>query len=147
MAEQNKFLLVDLSVLPEVFTKVVEAKRYMAQGKAKSYSDAAKMAGISRSAFYKYKDKVYPYESNSLTRVLTLTVTLLDEPGILSSLITGLYQIGANIITINQNIPVDGVAPVSTGNGAMKMWSAMCVRSPALCRCALSTHREGEFLP
>ena len=73
MAEQNKFLLVDLSVLPEVFTKVVEAKRYMAQGKAKSYSDAAKMAGISRSAFYKYKDKVYPYESNSLTRVLTLT--------------------------------------------------------------------------
>ena len=83
MAEQNKFLLVDLSVLPEVFTKVVEAKRYMAQGKAKSYSDAAKMAGISRSAFYKYKDKVYPYESNSLTRVLT------------------------------QNIPVDGVAPVS----------------------------------
>ena len=111
MAEQNKFLLVDLSVLPEVFTKVVEAKRYMAQGKAKSYSDAAKMAGISRSAFY--KDKVYPYESNSLTRVLTLTVTLVDEPGILSSLITGLYQIGANIITINQNIPVDGVAPVS----------------------------------
>ena len=81
MAEQNKFLLVDLSVLPEVFTKVVEAKRYMAQGKAKSYSDAAKMAGISRSAFYKYKDKVYPYESNSLTRVLTLTVTLVDEPG------------------------------------------------------------------
>ena len=78
MAEQNKFLLVDLSVLPEVFTKVVEAKRYMAQGKAKSYSDAAKMAGISRSAFYKYKDKVYPYESNSLTRVLTLTVTLVD---------------------------------------------------------------------
>ena len=58
VTEQNKFLLVDLSVLPEVFTKVVEAKRYMAQGKAKSYSDAAKMAGISRSAFYKYKDKV-----------------------------------------------------------------------------------------
>ena len=105
--KHNSFLEVD------VFTKVVEAKRYMAQGKAKSYSDAAKMAGISRSAFYKYKDKVYPYESNSLTRVLTLTVTLVDEPGILSSLITGLYQIGANIITINQNIPVDGVAPVS----------------------------------
>lgn len=142
MAEQNKFLLVDLSVLPEVFTKVVEAKRYMAQGKAKSYSDAAKMAGISRSAFYKYKDKVYPYESNSLTRVLTLTVTLVDEPGILSSLITGLYQIGANIITINQNIPVDGVgagigiAAHRPGNGAMKMWSAMC----ASCRRCVGAH-------
>ena len=113
VTEQNKFLLVDLSVLPEVFTKVVEAKRYMAQGKAKSYSDAAKMAGISRSAFYKYKDKVYAYENNSLTRMLTLNVMLLDEPGILSSLITGLYRIGANIVTINQNIPADGVAPVS----------------------------------
>lgn len=113
MAEQNKFLLVDLSVLPEVFSKVVEAKRYMAQGKVKSYSDAAKMAGISRSAFYKYKDKVYPYESSSVKRMVTLNLTLVDEPGILSSLIAELYRIGANIVTINQNIPVDGVAPVS----------------------------------
>ncbi len=113
MAEQSNFLLVDLSVLPEVFSKVVEAKRYMAQGKVKSYSDAAKMAGISRSAFYKYKDKVYPYENTSVKRVLTLNLMLVDEPGILSSLISELYRIGANIVTINQNIPVDGVAPVS----------------------------------
>ena len=113
MAEQSNFLLVDLSVLPEVFSKVVEAKRYMAQGKVKSYSDAAKMAGISRSAFYKYKDKVYPYENTSVKRVLTLNLMLVDEPGILSSLISELYRIGANIVTINQNIPVDGVAQVS----------------------------------
>ena len=106
-------LLVDAGVLPEVFGKVLEAKEYLQSGRAATAAEAARMAGISRSAFYKYKDKVYPYESNSLTRVLTLTVTLVDEPGILSSLITGLYQIGANIITINQNIPVDGVAPVS----------------------------------
>ena len=110
---QNKFLLVDLSVLPEVFARVVEAKRLMAQGKAKSYSDAAKMAGISRSAFYKYKDRVFPYESSDLTRMLTLNITLVDEPGILSALIAGLYQAGGNIVTINQNIPADGVAPVS----------------------------------
>ena len=105
---QNKFLLVDLSVLPEVFARVVEAKRLMAQGKAKSYSDAAKMAGISRSAFYKYKDRVFPYESSDLTRMLTLNITLVDEPGILSALIAGLYQAGGNIVTINQNIPADG---------------------------------------
>ena len=110
---QNKFLLVDLSVLPEVFARVVEAKRLMAQGKAKSYSDAAKMAGISRSAFYKHKDRVFPYESSDLTRMLTLNITLVDEPGILSALIAGLYQAGGNIVTINQNIPADGVAPVS----------------------------------
>ena len=111
--EQNKLLLVDMSVLPEVFFKVVEAKKYLAQGKVKSYSDAAKMAGISRSAFYKYKDKVFPYENISTKRVLTLNVTLVDEPGMLSSFIAELYRIGANIVTINQNIPADGVAPVS----------------------------------
>ena len=110
---QNKFLLVDLSVLPEVFARVVEAKRLMAQGKAKSYSDAAKMAGISRSAFYKYKDRVFPYESSDLTRMLTLNITLVDEPGILSALIAGLYQAGGNIVTINQNIPAAWVAPLA----------------------------------
>ena len=111
--EKQKFYLVAADALPEVFLRVAEAKRMLQVGEAATVGEAARLVGISRSAFYKYKDKVYPYESNSLTRVLTLTVTLVDEPGILSSLITGLYQIGANIITINQNIPVDGVAPVS----------------------------------
>ena len=109
----EKFYIVAADALPEVFLRVAEARRMLQVGEADTVGEAACKAGISRSAFYKYKDKVYPYESNSLTRVLTLTVTLVDEPGILSSLITGLYQIGANIITINQNIPVDGVAPVS----------------------------------
>lgn len=112
MAEQNKFLLVDLSVLQRFSQRSWRPSAIWRRARRKAIPTRLK-AGISRSAFYKYKDKVYPYESNSLTRVLTLTVTLVDEPGILSSLITGLYQIGANIITINQNIPVDGVAPVS----------------------------------
>lgn len=113
MSEQPKFLLVDMKVLPDVFYRVVEAKKLIAQGRVRSFSDAAKMAGISRSAFYKYKDSVYPYENTNTKRILTLYATLVDEPGVLSSLIGGLYNIGANIITINQNIPVDGVAPVS----------------------------------
>ena len=110
---KKKYYIVSEDALPDIFIKVAEAKRMLQVGEAKNVGEAARLMNISRSAFYKYKDKVYPYESNSLTRVLTLTVTLVDEPGILSSLITGLYQIGANIITINQNIPVDGVAPVS----------------------------------
>lgn len=113
MSENEKYLLVDIKVLPDVFAKVVEAKKYMAQGRAKSFSDAARMAGISRSAFYKYKDSVYPYENTSTQRILTLYLTLMDEPGVLSAIISELYQIGANIVTINQNIPVDGVAPVA----------------------------------
>ena len=113
MSQSAGYFIVEASAMPEIFRKVAEAKRLLETGEETTVNGAARAVGISRSAFYKYKDKVYPYESNSLTRVLTLTVTLVDEPGILSSLITGLYQIGANIITINQNIPVDGVAPVS----------------------------------
>ena len=113
MPDAPKYLLVDLKVLPDVFYKVVYAKKLIAQGKAKSSSEAAKLAGISRSAFYKYKDSVFLYENRSSQRIVTLSVTLEDEPGVLSSLLTELYRIGANIVTVNQNIPVDGVAPVS----------------------------------
>lgn len=113
MTELPKYLLVDMQVLPEVFYKVVYAKKLIAQGKAKSSSEAAKLAGISRSAFYKYKDSVYLYENRNSQRITTISLTLEDEPGVLSSLLTELYRIGANILTVNQNIPVDGVAPVS----------------------------------
>ena len=113
MAEQNKFLLVDFSVLPEVFTKVVEAKRYMAQGKAKSYSDAAKMAGISRSAFYKYKDAVQPFQDMKAGRIITFYALLKDNPGVLSNYLSIFANSGANILTINQTIPTNGCAGVT----------------------------------
>ncbi len=113
MTDNVKFLLVDAQVLPEVFTKVVQAKMYLAQGKAKSSSQAAQMADISRSAFYKYKDSVYLYDERMNENIVTFYLTLEDRPGVLSSLLGELYQAGANIITVNQNIPVDGVALVS----------------------------------
>lgn len=113
MEEKPKFLLVDSRVLPEVFYKVVCAKRMLAKGKAKSSSEAAKLAGVSRSAFYKYKDCVFPYESKMGDSIATFSATLEDEPGVLSSLIAELYKAGANILTVNQSIPVDGVALVT----------------------------------
>lgn len=113
MEEKPKFLLVDSRVLPEVFYKVVYAKRLLAKGKAKSSSEAAKLAGISRSAFYKYKDCVFPYESKMGDRIETFSATLEDEPGVLSALLAQLNQSGANILTVNQSIPVDGVALVT----------------------------------
>jgi len=113
MEEKPKFLLVDSRVLPDVFYKVVYAKRLLAKGKARSSSEAAKMADISRSAFYKYKDCVFPYESKMGDSIATFSATLEDEPGVLASLIAELYRVGANILTVNQNIPVDGVAPVT----------------------------------
>lgn len=129
MTDNVKFLLVDAQVLPEVFTKVVRAKMYLAQGKAKSSSQAAQMADISRSAFYKYKDSVYLYDERVNENIVTFYLTLEDRPGVLSSLLGELYQAGANIITVNQNIPVDGVALVSV---SVRTNSASLARSEIL---------------
>lgn len=112
MAE-SKLLLVDTAVLPEVYGKVVEAKRLLAVGRVKNLSEAAKKAGISRSALYKYKDYVFMYNAGLEQNVVTLSATLEDRPGVLSGLINAVTRAGANILTVNQNIPSDGVAPVS----------------------------------
>lgn len=112
MAE-SKLLLVDTTVLPEVYLKVVEAKRLLAVGKVKNLSEAAKEAGISRSALYKYKDYVFMHNAGLEQNVVTLSATLEDRTGVLSALINAVSRGGANILTVNQNIPSDGVAPVS----------------------------------
>ena len=113
MNPKPKYLLVDTDVLPDVFLKVVAAKSLLACGKAKTTSQAAQMVGISRSAFYKYKDSVFAQGTSATDSMLTLTATLSDEPGVLSRFTSELYSAGANILTVNQNIPVDGVALVS----------------------------------
>ena len=115
MAEKEnlKFMLVETKVLPEVFLRVMDAKMLLAQGKAKNAAQAAQMAGVSRSAFYKYKDSLYLYDERMSENITTLHLTLEDRPGVLSLVLGELYRAGANIITVNQNIPVDGVALVS----------------------------------
>ena len=115
MAEKEnlKFMLVETKVLPEVFLRVMDAKMLLAQGKAKNASQAAQMAGVSRSAFYKYKDSLYLYDERMSENITTLHLTLEDRPGVLSLVLGELYRAGANIITVTQNIPVDGVALVS----------------------------------
>lgn len=115
---KTKYMLVDTAVLPDVFLKVVEAKELLAKGGAKNASQASQMAGISRSAFYKYKDCVFAYSQSGSHNMLTITASLRDEPGVLSRFTSQLYDAGCNILTVNQNIPVDGVALVSiSGRG------------------------------
>ena len=89
------------------------AQRLLAVGKVKNLSEAAKVSGISRSALYKYKDHVFVYNEDIDQSVVTINVYLEDRPGVLSTLINRFSQEGANILTVNQNIPADGVAPVS----------------------------------
>lgn len=111
--EFPKYLLVDSKVLPDVFLKVLEAKTLLAKGKAKNSSEAARMSGLSRSAFYKYKDSIFEYDSRMRGSMTTLYISLEDEPGVLSNVMGCICDMGGNIITINQNIPTDGVAPVT----------------------------------
>ena len=109
---ERKFYLVEEEAMPEIFMKVLEAKRYAATGKAKNSTEAAEMAGLSRSAFYKYRDKVLEYRIND-SEVVTLYFSLEDIPGVLSAVMNVLYECGADIVTVNQNIPSDGAAPAT----------------------------------
>ena len=113
MAETAKFFLVEAGALPSVFLAVVEAKEALHSGKARSASEAARMAGISRSAFYKYKDSVFAYHEGATGQIVTLSMILRDRPGVLAPVIAAFHRAGANILTIHQNIPVSGAAPVS----------------------------------
>ena len=110
--KNSTYFLVDSKVLPSVFEGVILAKELLADGRAQNTSQAVKMAGISRSAFYKYKDYVFKYSDNE-QKNLTLVAKLSDKAGTLSSLTTALYEYGANISTVNQGIPVDGAADVT----------------------------------
>ena len=107
-----KYLLVDMSILPEIYAKVVEANGYLQSGEATSASQAAKMAGISRSAYYKYKDKIFENNEQG-DDVTAINAKLIDNAGVLSSVMNELYLAGANILAVNQSIPVNNIADVS----------------------------------
>lgn len=108
----NKMLLINANVLPDVYLKVIEAKRLLASGEARSASEASKVCGISRSAFYKYKDHVFEY-SHPLGEVISLHAVLRDKAGVLSLFLQELYSFGGNILTVSQGLPASGVASVS----------------------------------
>lgn len=113
MNNTSKYYLVDASVLPEVFLKVAEAKRVLSSGAIKNINEAVREVGISRSAYYKYKDYIFPFYETSRGKVITLFFTVEDFAGILSTIINRIADSRANIITINQNIPINGLADVT----------------------------------
>lgn len=108
-----KFLVVDTKVLPDIFTKVIETKDLLRTGESKNIQQAVKQIGISRSAFYKYKDSVFPFYEKNKTKVVTIAFLLRHESGILSKVLDTIANAKGNILTINQNIPNHGVANVT----------------------------------
>ena len=101
-----------MSVLPEVYVKVIEAKGYLQSGEAANASQAVKMAGISCSAYYKYKDKTFEYSEQG-DDATTINAKLQDNAGVLSSVMNELYLAGANILAVNQSILANNIADVS----------------------------------
>lgn len=113
MSGPAKYFIVEAGAMPEIFRKVAEAKRLLETGEQKTVNGAAQAVNISRSAFYKYKDAVRPFNDMLHGRIVTFQVLLKDEPGILSGVLNVLAGTGVNILTINQNIPVSGCAVVT----------------------------------
>ena len=111
--EKKKYFIVSADALPEVFVKVAEAKRMLQVGEAGTVGQAAAMVGISRSAFYKYKDAVQPFQNMKAGHIITLYALLRDNPGVLSNYLSIFAASGANILTFNQSIPTNGCAAVT----------------------------------
>ncbi len=109
----ESYLIIEKSALPDTYEKVLQATMLLENGEAKNASEAVKIVGISRSVYYKYKDSVYSYKKKETSGILTVQVVLLDKPGVLVNLLSAFYEVGANILTVNQNIPIRGKAFVS----------------------------------
>ena len=106
MANNPKYYIVEASALPEVFLKVAEAKRLLSTGEAATVNEATKLTCISRSAFYKYRDAVLPFQNMMIGRIITFQLLLQDEAGILSQILGRFADVKANIITINSIVPI-----------------------------------------
>ena len=113
MANNPKYYIVEASALPEVFLKVAEAKRLLSTGEATTVNEATRITGISRSAFYKYRDAVLPFQNMMTGRIITFQLLLHDEPGRLSGILTVFAEYNANILTINSIVPTNGCAVVT----------------------------------
>ena len=116
-----KYYIVEASALPEVFLKVAEAKRLLSTGEASTVNEATRMTDISRSAFYKYRDSVLPFQNMMTGRIITFQLLLHDEPGGLSAILSVFAQRGANIITINSIVPTNGTAVVTISAETMDL--------------------------
>lgn len=113
MTEKTSYFVLREKAVPEVLLKVVEAKRLLDSGKVESVQEATDAVGISRSSFYKYKDDIFPFHENKKGQTNTMVIQLDDEPGLLSVVLKTIAEFHANILTIHQSIPVNGIASLT----------------------------------
>ncbi|WP_101844436.1 ACT domain-containing protein [Halobacillus sp. Marseille-P3879] len=114
MADYNeKFYLVRSDILPEAMKKTIDAKALIERGKTVSIFEAVQEVGLSRSAFYKYRDAVFPFQAMVKEQMITLFFHLEDRTGTLSNLLIAVAESGCNVLTIHQTIPLQGKANVT----------------------------------
>ncbi len=113
MANHPQYYIVEASALPEVFLKVAEARRLLSTGEVSTVNEATRLTNISRSAFYKYRDSILPFQNLSAGRVITFQFMMHDEPGALSNSLITFADYGANLLTINSITPTNGCAIVT----------------------------------
>ena len=116
----SKYYVVKEQAVPEVLLKVVEAKKLLDTGRVSSVNEATEAVGISRSSFYKYRDDIFEFHDNAQGTTITLTFQMADEPGVLSDVLKIIADFGANILTIHQSIPINGMASLSLSVQVLK---------------------------
>ena len=113
MSEKKKYYVVTGKAVPEVLLKVVEAKKLLDAEKVLTVQEATDQVGISRSSFYEYKDDIFPFHENAKGRTITMMMQMDDEPGALSEVLGKVAEYNANILTIHQSVPINGIASLT----------------------------------
>ena len=121
MSNKHKYYIVEASAMPEVFVKVAEAKRLLSTGEAATVNEATRMTDISRSAFYKYRDSVLPFQNMASGRIITFQFLIHDEPGLLANMLDIFPECNANIQTINSIVPTNGTAVLTISAETMDL--------------------------
>lgn len=111
--DSGRYFVVRDKAIPDVLLKVVQAKKILNENKSMTVSDAVKRIGISRSSFYKYQNYIFPFNDTAIGRTMTLSIEMIDTPGVLSDILQVVASYNANILTIHQSIPINGVASTS----------------------------------
>ncbi|WP_421616866.1 ACT domain-containing protein [Brevibacillus sp. TJ4] len=113
MKREEKFYLIRSDILPESIAKTIEAKKLLESGEVETVNDAVERVGLSRSAYYKYKDGIFPFNAMMSEKIMTITFSLEHVSGYLSKVLTYVADQGGNVLSINQTIPLQGIATVS----------------------------------
>ena len=141
MEQEPRYFIVESTVLPEIYLKVAETKRLLELGEERTVNAAVRRTGISRSAFYKYKDAIRPFRDMLHGRIVTIQIILRNQPGALSGVLNLLAGRGGNVLTINQAIPGGGSAAVTVGletsglTGGLEELLAVLGARPEVIRC------------